>query len=93
MTLSDTHILEVTGEKFSLMWLLCHFLSVPSPVVTVSATRRSLVSGSSLHLFCFIQPLSGDASITILSNWSTPAGREDRVNNKNDTSPELVYPV
>ena len=58
--------------------------------MTVSATRRSLVSGSSLHLFCSIQPLSVDASITILSNWSTPAGREDRVNNKNETSPELV---
>ena len=59
-------------------------------MVTVSATSRSLVSGSSLNLSCFIQPLSGDASITILSNWTTPTGREDRVNDNNDTSPELV---
>ena len=59
-------------------------------MVTVSATSRSLVSGSSLNLSCFIQPLSGDTSITILSNWTTPAGREDRVNDNNDASPELV---
>ena len=59
-------------------------------MVTVSATSRSLVSGSSLNLSCFIQPLPGDTSITVLSNWTTPAGREDRVNDNNDTSPELV---
>ena len=67
-----------------------HSLSVPRPVVAVSAAVRELVSGSSLSLSCSIQPLSVDTSTTITSNWTSPGGRHDRVNNDGDTSPELV---
>ena len=67
-----------------------HSLSVPRPLVTVSAAVRELVSGSSLSLSCSIQPLSVDTSTTISSNWTTPGGRYDIVNNDSDTSPELV---
>ena len=67
-----------------------HSLSVPRPVVTVSAAMREFVSGSSLSLSCSIQPLSVDTSTTITSNWTTPGGRHDRVNDDSDTSPELV---
>ena len=65
-------------------------LSVPKPEVVVSATERELVSGSPLYLSCSIQPPSVNTSITILSNWTTPGSRHDRVNAANDTRPELV---
>ena len=60
------------------------------PEVMVTVTERELVSGSPLFLFCSIQPPSVDTSITILSNWTTPGSRHDRVNAANDTGPELV---
>ena len=56
-------------------------------IVSAPGEKRELVSGSSLSLSCFIQPLSVDTSTTVLSNWSTPGGR---VNAENDTSPQLV---
>ncbi|CAI8039192.1 Hemicentin-2, partial [Geodia barretti] len=76
VTASDTHILMVT---------------VPRPVVIVSVPgeEQELVSGSSLSLSCFIQPLSVDTYTTVLSNWSTPGGRNNRVNAENETSPQL----
>ena len=66
------------------------FLSVPRPVVMISASVRKPVSGSSLSLSCSIQPLSVDTSTTITSNWTTPGGRHDTVNDDSDTSPQLV---
>ena len=95
VTISDTHILKVTGEMFSMMWVYhsdSFFLSVPRPIVAVSAAMRKLVSGSSLSLSCSIQPLSVDTSTTISSNWTTPGGRYDTVNDDSDTSPQLVIP-
>ena len=58
-------------------------------MVTVTAPAI-LVSGSGLFLSCSIQPLSVDTSITVLSNWSTPGGRNNRVNDENYASPQLV---
>ena len=59
-------------------------------MVSVPGEEQELVSGSSLSLSCFIQPLSVDTSTTVLSNWSTPGGRNNRVNAENDASPQLV---
>ena len=56
-------------------------------IVSVPGEEQELVSGSSLSLSCFIQPLSVDTSTTVLSNWSTPGGRNNR---ENETSPQLV---
>ncbi|CAI8026735.1 hypothetical protein GBAR_LOCUS15322, partial [Geodia barretti] len=76
VTASDTHILMV---------------SVPRPVVIVSVSgeKQELVSGSSLSLSCFIQPLSVDTSTTVHSNWSTPGGRNNELNAENESSPQL----
>ena len=93
VTISETYILKVTGERFSMMSVYhsdSFILSVPRPVVAVSTAVRELVSGSSLSLSCSIQPLSVDTSTTISSNWTTPGGRHDRVNGDSDTSPQLV---
>jgi hypothetical protein len=64
-------------------------VEIPGPMVTVTAPTE-LVSDSNLTLSCSIQPLSVDTSTTVLSNWSTPGGRNNRVNAENDTSPQLV---
>ncbi|CAI7992571.1 hypothetical protein GBAR_LOCUS1042, partial [Geodia barretti] len=56
-------------------------------MLSVPGEKQELVSGSSLSLSCFIQPLSVDTSTTVLSNWSTPGGRNNR---ENETSPQLV---
>ena len=53
------------------------FLSVPRPVVMVTASERELVSGSPLSLSCSILSPSVDTSITISSHWTTPGGRHD----------------
>ncbi|CAI8024478.1 hypothetical protein GBAR_LOCUS14204 [Geodia barretti] len=69
------------------------YVRIPSPMVAVTAqTATELVSGSGLSLNCSIQPPSVDTSITVLSNWSTPGGRHNRVNAENDASPQLVIP-
>ena len=58
-------------------------------VTVIALAATELVSGSNLTLNCSIQPPSVDTSITVLSNWSTPGGRNNRVNAENETSPQL----
>ena len=64
------------------------FLSVPRPVVMVTASERELVSGSPLSLSCSILPPSVDTSIAISSNWTTPGGRHDT-----DNTTLVIYSV
>ena len=53
----------------------------------VAAVESVLVSGSTLLLTCSISPYSVDTPFIILSNWTTPEIRHDRITN--NTNPTL----
>ena len=52
----------------------------------VAAVESVLVSGSTLSLTCSISPYNVDTPFIILSNWTTPEIRHDRINDDNEST-------
>ena len=69
--------------------MILYLSPVPSPMVTVSPIEIVLVSGSSLHLTCSIQPHNSvNTPTNVVYSWDAP--NNDRGSTVDDTSVLMI---